>query len=162
MLKMRMWVQNISSIYWFNENVVMGFRTFKPNPLMSFRIVRLKSDTFKISRKLLVLLFKILERNPLNWFHLSSTEDITSDNLISKISNFNWLCDNLSFCKLDMLVKKPLMLSIRKLSDRSQELKESGLVNFGRFSLSLQLARWTFESSLSLIQLRTDPKPRLL
>jgi hypothetical protein len=37
-----------------------------------------------------------------------------------------------------MLVKKPLMLSVRKLSDRSQELKESGLVNFGRFSLSLQ------------------------
>jgi hypothetical protein len=61
-----------------------------------------------------------------------------------------------------MLVKKPVMLSIRKLSDKSQELKESGLVNFERFSLSLQLARWTPESSLSLIQLRTDPKLRLL
>jgi len=39
MLKIRMWVQNISSIYWFNENVVMRFRTFKLNPLMSFGIV---------------------------------------------------------------------------------------------------------------------------
>lgn len=51
---------------------------------------------------------------------------------------------------------------VRKLLDRSNELIESGLVNFGRAPFSLQPARFTSESCLSLIQLGTVPKLRLL
>ncbi|KAK8613467.1 hypothetical protein V6N13_101229 [Hibiscus sabdariffa] len=53
------------------------------------------------------------------------------------------------------------MLPVNKLSDRSMELNESGL-NFGKAPLSLQPARFTSESCLSMIQLGTVPKLRLL
>ncbi|KAL4347461.1 hypothetical protein GQ457_17G004540 [Hibiscus cannabinus] len=53
------------------------------------------------------------------------------------------------------------MLPVNKLSDRSRELNESGL-NFGKAPLNLQPARLTSESCLSMIQLGTVPKLRLL
>uniref|UniRef100_A0A2P2N007 Uncharacterized protein n=1 Tax=Rhizophora mucronata TaxID=61149 RepID=A0A2P2N007_RHIMU len=40
-----------------------------------------------------------------------------------------------------MPLKKPEIPSVKKLSDKSMEVKESGFVNFGRSPLSLQPAR---------------------
>lgn len=83
------------------------FSTFKLNPSVNSGIVpemRL-FDTSRTSKKLLVLLFKMLDRDPNTRFEWRSIKEIPSGIISWERSNFSWLFESFSFCRLVIFVK---------------------------------------------------------
>lgn len=117
--------------------------TFKVNPSLNSGIVPeiMFLETSITSRKPVVRSFRTAERGPKSWFELRSIVDIPLGKTMLETSNLSKLLDNFRYCKLDNLVKKVEIPSVRWLLEKSMEVIEVGVAKVGRVPRRSQPAK---------------------